>query len=684
MPRLPRVSPAAAIGLALAALACVFTFVPFFDFDTWWHLRTGEHIVTQLKIPDQDLYSHTVPGPWVNHQWLAQVVYYLVDQAFGLTGIRVLNSAAAGACAWLLWRLYLKGTGALLPALFAISLILPDFLGRFNHRPEMFSLPLTVALVSLLIATPGPLALTPRRLAALAGIAILWANLHAMAVTGVIFLAAYAGGEVATLMVRPWFDPGEWGGVTRRSTLWLVGATAAVAVAVLLTPIRGEIYAYVMHSRDHLIEGPLQIAEWRPSLGVLAAISGQVARSGASWVPVELAFRFLYLAIPIGFFVAVPYLASRRELPSFGGLLLAVVTIYMGVSAVRLRWMFFVPIFYIARALALAIRSTLEARSPEEDNKGGRTIANLVIIPGMVMFIAIGLYTVTRADVSLRKDYHDETYPIGSATFLNELDIGGNLFNPYNWGGYLIYRVTPRYKVFIDGRTIHYTSHPNVVRDYIAIERQTAGFEKLLDLYNVDVIAQSRRDYFPRGLMAAEMSFARKPSPETSHATANAQAAINAAVIAVPAAVTRRRQYSDRAQRGWRWRGRRAFPGDGRGSLPRASGHAVARRGRARRALDPAARQPGGRHLPVRPPVGSGAHRAGRRVLQQARDRVVAPGRAGSGGAAAPEPAGGGAVPRHAGCALGDAPARRRGRRGEAGRGAPAVGADAVHARPLP
>lgn len=45
-----------------------------------------------------------------------------------------------------------------------------------------------------------------------------------------------------------------------------------------------------------------------------------------------------------------------------------------------------------------------------------------------------------------------ERYPEGAVKFLKQNRLAGNMFNPYVWGGYLIWELYPDYKVFIDGR----------------------------------------------------------------------------------------------------------------------------------------------------------------------------------------------------------------------------------------
>ncbi|HXF06527.1 MAG TPA: hypothetical protein VNM72_14090, partial [Blastocatellia bacterium] len=45
--------------------------------DFWWHLKTGEIIVTEHRIPTSDEYSFSRHGePWVNQAWLMQAGLY--------------------------------------------------------------------------------------------------------------------------------------------------------------------------------------------------------------------------------------------------------------------------------------------------------------------------------------------------------------------------------------------------------------------------------------------------------------------------------------------------------------------------------------------------------------------------------------------------------------------------------
>ena len=78
--------------LALASILAILVFIlagrGVADPDIWWHLRNAQFLFTHLQFPRTDAFSYTAQGyPWVAHEWLAEVPYYLAWRAFGLVGL---------------------------------------------------------------------------------------------------------------------------------------------------------------------------------------------------------------------------------------------------------------------------------------------------------------------------------------------------------------------------------------------------------------------------------------------------------------------------------------------------------------------------------------------------------------------------------------------------------------------
>jgi hypothetical protein len=60
------------------------------------------------------------------------------------------------------------------------------------------------------------------------------------------------------------------------------------------------------------------------------------------------------------------------------------------------------------------------------------------------------------------------------------------MFNHYNWGGYLIWRLWPEQLVFVDGRTDLYGD--GFLRRYAAVQAARPGFEEVLETQEVELV----------------------------------------------------------------------------------------------------------------------------------------------------------------------------------------------------
>jgi hypothetical protein len=79
-----------------------------------------------------------------------------------------------------------------------------------------------------------------------------------------------------------------------------------------------------------------------------------------------------------------------------------------------------------------------------------------------------------------------ETFPVRACRFLRSRPVGRRLFNDYNWGGFCLWSLWPRYQVFIDGRDELYFH--GVHADYDAIQRLEPGWEERLRRRQVDTV----------------------------------------------------------------------------------------------------------------------------------------------------------------------------------------------------
>src|SRR6185436_4763914 len=87
------------------AFAFFFASRPLSDGDFWWHLKTGEYIIKNHAIRRTDLYSFTNFGkPWVAHEWLSEVIFYLVYSRLGFNALIFIFAGIAAAAFWIVFR----------------------------------------------------------------------------------------------------------------------------------------------------------------------------------------------------------------------------------------------------------------------------------------------------------------------------------------------------------------------------------------------------------------------------------------------------------------------------------------------------------------------------------------------------------------------------------------------------
>ena len=80
------------VALTLFALSAVFFLHKISGSDLFWQLKIGELISKTYTIPCIDLFSYTVSGGiWINHEWLSEVIFYLVYNLGGFQALSVLS-----------------------------------------------------------------------------------------------------------------------------------------------------------------------------------------------------------------------------------------------------------------------------------------------------------------------------------------------------------------------------------------------------------------------------------------------------------------------------------------------------------------------------------------------------------------------------------------------------------------
>src|SRR5271154_4319551 len=116
-----------ALFAAVVVLALAFPFLlaleKVSDSDTFWHLKTGEWILSHGSIPRTDPFSATAYGkPWLDWEWLFQAGIYSVYTGGGFKALVVAKAAIAFLTGILLFLACRRnGAGSPLAALLVMA-----------------------------------------------------------------------------------------------------------------------------------------------------------------------------------------------------------------------------------------------------------------------------------------------------------------------------------------------------------------------------------------------------------------------------------------------------------------------------------------------------------------------------------------------------------------------------------
>jgi hypothetical protein len=393
--------------------------------DTWWQLRAGEWTWEAGRPMLRDEFTHTVAGqPWPNHEWLSNLLFFLIYRAGGLPLLTAL-CAAVVTLAWalvfrltrgpLVVRVAMTGAGALLSS------------PAWCLRPQVLTLAMVAITMTLLVER--------KRVWLLPVLFVLWANLHgAVALGGVMVFAAWLAHAALDRPALPRF--------TVIAFLCLL-ATAA-------TPLGFTLWLEVPHSLGRLQD--YGVIEWRPP-----SLSN----------PFDLPF-FVVAAV-----VAALALWRRSSLSSIRRLTLTLAAGLLFVLATRsLRNV--QPFMIVALAAISDLLALEEAPSRETPRRmlalNGATLA--IVSVGGVLFIA-NAWSTPLPRLGWK--------PVEPITLTAIQACKGPLYNRYDEGGFLIWFLRER-KVFIDSRQDPFP--PELVRAHIDMER-TGDYSGLFARYDI-------------------------------------------------------------------------------------------------------------------------------------------------------------------------------------------------------
>ena len=432
--------------LAIAVL--LVTFFGFFsvkvwDIDFWWHLASGKMILANGAIPSRDPFgvydaASDTGQTILKSQWLGQVLLYFGYRLFGLDGVIFLRAAVLTACLGVVyWRCRIAGAKLLFTLIILVLTGLAVLL-HTGERPQLFSF-LYLSLVFLLLdihlqtAKHWPLYL-------ISLIFFLWANSHGGAVFGVAVFGLFCTGY----FLENRLVTGDYNISQNWRVLAVMGLSAAV---LLLAPNGVTTFKHIFF----LENSPIRER------------SSEYATPWMMW-PTTV-FYWVFFAVAL---VSLPGFFSKFYLKQ--------AVVVCAAAAFSLTGYRYIPLFvllaapYIAASLSRMFR---RVRIPD-------TAVNMAALIIALSFLGYGF----KQERIFQHGVLEARYPEAAVAFIKAKHLSGRMFNTMNWGGYLLWNLSPTVTIFVDGRLLD----PNRVAPYTHMLWMTPDGKRFFEQAGFDLV----------------------------------------------------------------------------------------------------------------------------------------------------------------------------------------------------
>ncbi|SFC26724.1 hypothetical protein SAMN05216344_112136 [Polaromonas sp. OV174] len=463
-----------------------FIFIlPLTDPDYFWHLKAGEYIFTKHTLPIGDIFSFSRFGqPWVLHEWLFELVLYGMYALLGPLGVKLLTATLATSSLGITYAILRRARVSPILAFLMLLFAFIPFGGGISPRPQLVTYVFFAIFLYVLLSYKY--FNTTKYLFTLPLLMVVWVNSHGGYVTGIVLLGLFIICELPIYWVSSDRDNER-----KKQLLRLTYSLIAIILASLINPdfINHWLYPFQVLG----MEANRQISEWQSpnfhnfDMKIYLML---VFTLFISYIYAEVKPDLTEIFVP-GFLIVGGFI-SIRHIP------LATLAIISFIAISLSRW----PVAGIS---SLWHRSRV-ASFYKKRVGGSKELGQLeyllnwivLLIVAFSLFIAYPIYHASD-EVKI-----NETLPVNAANFVVLNGITGNMFNSYTHGGYLIYRLAPDRKVFIDGRADVYGD--KFIKDFSDIYQGNAMWKDKFDKLSIDYVICDINAPI-RQLLLAEQSF---------------------------------------------------------------------------------------------------------------------------------------------------------------------------------
>jgi len=442
------------------SLFLFFLLTPF-DPNLGWQLRCGQLIWQEKNWCSQNQFSVLMPNySWPNHHWLYQVVLYPLFKLSGFWGLSIFNAFLI-TLTFLFFYFSIKKFDW--EKMIAIGVIIFFSWGVFHFgiRSQLIGF----FFFNLILWLFSQLKKRPWLMVGLPLITLFWANSHGSVILG-IALIFFLG--LAQIVKSP------------RKSKFLTLMILFSLTVTLINPSGFKIYQEA----------------WRHFAGI------KLKNLIAEWVPPKLLFSSLIFASSLGLFIFLLIISEKREkIKAF---------FILPFSFLALQARRHLP-FYFTFAFWLFLTSSTSQKIFKPWLEKKILQENLIIFTA-ILFLFLGLFLNLPQTIKSNSSWSNYcqssklAYPCQAIKFLKKQPGQGNLFNRYEWGGFLIWQL-PEQKIFVDGRMPAWPtpSGKSPYTLYLETLQTQPGWQKTLKDYQIEWLLISPKTF---------MDLKLKPDPK--------------------------------------------------------------------------------------------------------------------------------------------------------------------------
>jgi hypothetical protein len=390
------------------------------DPDLWGHIKFGETIWKAGHVAMPDPFSYLTAGRlWLDHEWLSEVVFYLIFTVAGPAGLIAVKAVLGLGLMGVLYRHLCQQRLSVLRAAFLVLVAVHFFLmSLVTVRTLIFSYPLFLfALLLIQRMARG----RPRWIWIAPPLFALWANLHPAFLAGLGIIAIWATVETCTRLADRRSGP-----VGRPALRDIILLPIACGVATLLNPFGLNLWSFLLETA---FGSRPDITEWQPLVLITS-------------------FGLAYAAL-----VALALwslIHSRRPRPA-SLMAVLVITTLLPLVAIRHTPLAALAIMVIAgehigdawdRWVSSRSASRSRNRLAEAWFPAAALVAALLLVTS-----ALPRFSCIRITPAI-----GGSYPARAVKLIKESGVAGNLAIDFDWGEYALYNLSPAVKVSMDGR----------------------------------------------------------------------------------------------------------------------------------------------------------------------------------------------------------------------------------------